>query len=77
MFSFKLKNEWEFPGGPGVRTLRSHCQGPGFRELRSHKPWGAAKKKKKGGNKTPRVYAYEVLDILIFVFPLNVNMNCH
>ena len=24
------KRKREFPGGPVVRTLRSHCQGPGF-----------------------------------------------
>ena len=24
------KVAWEFPGGPVVRTLSSHCQGPGF-----------------------------------------------
>ena len=26
---FKSQN-WEFPGGPVVRTLRFHCGGPGF-----------------------------------------------
>ena len=39
----------EFPGGPVVRTLRSHCWGPGVQslvgELKSHKLHGAAKKR--------------------------------
>ena len=26
----KILNFWEFPGGPVVRTLSSHCQGPVF-----------------------------------------------
>ena len=25
-----LKNSWEFPGGPVVRTLHFHCQGRRF-----------------------------------------------
>ena len=37
----ELPHGVEFPGGPVVRTLCSHCQGPGVRflvgELRSHK----------------------------------------
>ena len=26
----KIKNFWEFPGGPVVRTRHFHCLGPGF-----------------------------------------------
>ena len=41
----------EFPGSPGVRTLRFHCRRPGdqslVRELRSHKPRGVARKRKR------------------------------
>ena len=29
----------EFPGGPVVRTLHSHCRGPGFN------PWSGGKKR--------------------------------
>ena len=36
---------WEFPGGPGVRTLHFHCRVRTLvGELRSHKPHGVAKK---------------------------------
>ena len=53
MARFVLKEDrWEFPGGPVVRTLSSHCQAPGFSpwtgELKSHKCIVAGGKKKKG-----------------------------
>ena len=49
----KRKN-WDFPGGPVVRTPRFHCservQSP-VRELRSCVPLGTAKKQKQNENK--------------------------
>ena len=44
----------DFPGGPVVKTPRSHCRGHGVRSLvrvRSHMLHGAAKKKKKKPDK--------------------------
>ena len=42
IISFKIDDSWDFPGGPVVKTLPSHCTGcefdPWFGELRSHMP---------------------------------------
>ena len=47
----ELIMNWEFPGGPVVRTPRLHCRGPGFNPWLGTKipqaAWHSQKKKKK------------------------------
>ena len=52
----KRKAEWDFPGGPVVKTLRFQCSGCGFDpwsgKLRSHMPRCARPKNKKKEKKS-------------------------